>query len=72
MGEPAEDYNKVLKTLLQFKSMPFLEISALCGIDEARLRQILADMERKKLVRVANGQDVLEQIVTLRESAFRL
>ncbi len=70
MTESNEEYNRVFRTLVQFKAMPFLEISALCGIDDARLREILAEMERKNLVRVAKRQNILDQIVTLRESAL--
>ena len=70
MVEATEDYKRVFKTLIQFKSMPFLEITAVCGIDEGRLHEILAEMERRKLVRLANRQNIFDQIVTLRESAF--
>jgi hypothetical protein len=47
--------------------MPFLEIIALCRVNNARLQEILAEMERKKLVRVAREDSVLDEIVTLRE-----
>ena len=70
MTESNEEYKRVLRTLLQFKSMPFLEITALCGIDDDRLREILAEMERKNLVRVAKRQDIFDQVVTLRETAL--
>ncbi len=70
MTESNEEYNRVLRSLLQFKAMPFLEISALCGIDDSRLREILAEMERKNLVRVAKHKNIVDQIVTLRESAL--
>ena len=71
MTEWNEEYNRVLRTLLQFKAMPFLEISALCGIDDAQLREILAEMERKNLVRVAKRHNIFDQIVTVRESALQ-
>ena len=70
MTDANEDYNRVLGALLRFKAMPFLEISALCGIDDTRLHQILAEMEKRNLVRLAKRQDIFDQIVTLRESAF--
>ncbi len=70
MAEATNDYERVLRALIQFKSMPFLEITALCDINEGRLHEIVAEMERRKMVRVANRHSILDQVVTLRESAF--
>jgi hypothetical protein len=67
MTDASDEYTRVLETLGRVKAMPFLEIIALCRVNNARLQEILAEMERKKLVRVAREDSVLDEIVTLRE-----
>ena len=72
MAQPSEKYDRVLRTLTRYKAMPFLEITALCDIDDDTLRAILTDMEKRNVVRLAKRASVLDEIVTLRESAINL
>jgi helix-turn-helix protein len=67
-----KEYLKVIQTLAQYKSMPFLELVSVCGICDTRLDEIVQFLEDKGLVRVTNRNNVLEKIVTLKERGFEL
>lgn len=67
-----KDYSEVLKLLLVHRSMPFLELAALTGIEDARVWEIVRELAGKNLVKVRNEGDVTEEIVTARAPAFEL
>lgn len=64
------DYEKVLKVLVKFKSMPFLELTSMCDIDDKRLEEIIKNLENQDLVKVINPGNIYEEIVTVREKGF--
>jgi sugar-specific transcriptional regulator TrmB len=65
-----EIYQKVFNTLVQNRSMAFLELSAVTRLDEPQLRHILDDLEKKGLVRITDKDDTFKQIITVRDRAF--
>lgn len=65
-------YRTVLKTLAQYKSMPFLELTSISDIDDDMLQKIISDFEKEELVKVSNADNVFEEIVTLRDKGFGL
>ena len=65
-----QSYKTVLDLLLRFKSMPFLELTSICELDDKKLEQIVLDLEQRDLVKVNNRADPLEQVVTVKEKAF--
>ncbi|MGH9969589.1 MAG: hypothetical protein ACREBG_17585 [Pyrinomonadaceae bacterium] len=65
----SQDYKMVLDLLAEHESMPFLELSALIHMDDMRLEEIIHDLESKGFVKVTSP-DTLDEIITLRESAF--
>ena len=67
-----EDAKKVLHTLVKFKSMPFLELTSVCDINEKRMEDIINHFEKHALVKVLNPGDIYETIVTLKEKGFAL
>jgi hypothetical protein len=60
-------YRKVLKTLAQYQSMPFLELTTVCDIGDDRLEAIIADLEGQDMVKVSNRDNILEEIVTVKK-----
>ena len=70
MINETSEYAKVLNVLRKSKSVSLIELSVLCDIDEAQLQTIVEALESKKLVRIANRGNPLDEIVTLREVAF--
>lgn len=67
----SENYAKVLRALIKFKSMAFLELSALCDIDEKELEQIVRELERRDLVKVVDEGKIMDEIITVRGRAYR-
>ncbi len=67
-----QDYKSVLDVLSQYESMPFLEISALVDIPDERLIQIVDDLELKGIVKITSRDNILEEIVTLKDNSFAL
>lgn len=65
-------YRTVLKTLAHYKSMPFLELTSISDIDDETLQQIVTDFEKEHLVKLTNRDNVLEEIVTVRDKGFGL
>jgi hypothetical protein len=62
-----EEFKSVLEILAQYESMPFLELTALSDIDDERLGQIIDVLERRGIVKVTSRENILDQIVTLKE-----
>jgi DNA-binding MarR family transcriptional regulator len=60
----------VLRKLQELKSVNFVELSALSGVDDQRLQAIVRELEALNLVKVDNPEDMNEAIVTAREQAF--
>jgi len=61
----------VLQTLFRFHgSMPFLELTSVSDLDDEQLDKIVSELERKKLVKVNNPQDVIEKIVSLTSDGY--
>ena len=67
-----ERYRTVLRMLVQYKSMPFLELTSVSDIDDETLQQIVTDFEREDIVKVSNPDNVFEEIVTLKDKGFTL
>lgn len=65
-------YKTVLKTLADYKSMPFLELAAVCDIDDETLQKIVKDLESEDVVKVSNPENVFEEIVTLKDKGFAI
>jgi hypothetical protein len=65
-----EKRSRVLATLRTYRSMPFLELTSVCNIDDKELEEIVEDLAVKKLVKIINPGDLTEEIVTVREQAF--
>ncbi len=64
------NYKKVFNILVEHRSLPFLQLSGLSGIDEGQLRQIIDELETRSMVRVSDKGDSFKEIVTVREAAF--
>jgi hypothetical protein len=58
---------KVLETLAQYQSMPFLELTTVCDLGDDRLEAIINDLELRDLVKVSNRDNILEEIITLKK-----
>jgi len=65
-------YKTVLRTLAEYKSMPFLELTAVCDIDDETLQKIVKDLESEDIVKVSNPENVFEEIVTLKDKGFAI
>ena len=69
--ELAESYRKVLQALIDSNgSMPFLELSSLSGMDDEKLEEIVTALEKDRLVRVINSEDIFEKIITVTGQGF--
>ena len=62
-----EAYIKVLEALVQYRSMPFLELTAVCDIADDRLKGIINELEGQDMVKVSNRNNILEEVVTLKK-----
>lgn len=64
---------KVVHTLIKAHgAMPFLELTSVSDIDEAELEQIVARLEKQRLVRVLNSEDIFEKVVGLTDLGYKL
>lgn len=63
---------KVVKALVDRKSMPFLEITSLCNLHGHDLKVVIEDLEKEGLVRVKNPDDDVETIVTATATLLRV
>lgn len=63
-------YKKVLQMLARRRSMPFLELTSVCDISEEDLSRIVKDLETEDVIRVVNGDDITEEIITLKHKGF--
>lgn len=73
MQEPqlAESYSKVLHALIDSNgSMPFLELSSVSDIDDEKLEEIVTGLEKDRLVKVINPDDIFEKIITVTGQGF--
>lgn len=67
----ADSYTQVLRALIDSNgSMPFLELSSRSGMDDAKLEEIVTALERDRLVRVINSDDIFEKIITVTGQGF--
>ena len=60
----------VLKTLAQYKSMPFMELKSICGIDMQQLQQSVRQLAENDLVNVKEPDNPLEEIITINSRGF--
>ena len=60
-------YRKVLQTLMEYRSMPFLELTTMCDIGDDRLEDIINNLEGQDIVKVSNRGNILKEIVTLKK-----
>ena len=67
-----EEYKSVLEILAEFESMPFLELSSLTDMGHDRLNEIVNDLERDGFVKVTSKGNILDEIVTAKETAGAL
>jgi helix-turn-helix protein len=65
-----ESHKKVLEILFGYKSMPFLELTSICDIDDKELEKIVSDLEQQDLIKVSNRGNIFEEVVTLKQKAF--
>jgi len=65
-------YRKVLRTLAQYRSMPFLELTTVCDIGDDRLEDIINNLEGQDLVKVSNRGNILEEVVTLKKKGLEV
>jgi len=64
----ARDYvREVVSLLTTYRSLPFLELAAVTGAADAELERAIADLEARKIVRVTEKGNPLEEIVTIRD-----
>jgi DNA-binding Lrp family transcriptional regulator len=66
------DHKSVLRILTERESIPFLQLSSLVDIDDERLSEIVDELEKDGFVRVTSRNNILEEIVTVREPASAL
>ena len=60
-----EDYQAVLRALVRYTSVPFLELVALTPAKESKVEEIVDDLERRRYVMVHGKGDPTHQIVTV-------
>ena len=65
-----ESYRSVFDILVKNRSLPFLQLSTLSGMNEEQLREIVDELERRNMVSVTDKGDSFNEIVTVRERAF--
>lgn len=66
-----DSYTKVLRTLIDSHgSMPFLELASSSGMDDEKLEEIVTALEKDRLVRVINSDDIFEKIITVTGQGF--
>jgi hypothetical protein len=58
-------YQQVVRALLKYTSMPFLELVAVTPVKEAKVEEIVQDLERKRYVTVHGKGDPTREIVTV-------
>ena len=67
----AESYKKVLRALIESNgSMPFLELASVSDIEDEKLEEIVTALEKDRLVRVINPDDIFEKIITVTGQGF--
>ena len=67
----AESYKKVLRALIESNgSMPFLELASVSDIEDEKLEEIVTALEKDRLVRVINPNDIFEKIITVTGQGF--
>lgn len=67
----AETSTKVLRALIDYNgSMPFLELASVSDMDDAKLEEIITRLEKDRLVKVINPDDVFEKIITVTGQGF--
>lgn len=60
-----EAYHAVLRALVQYTSVPFLELVALTPAKESKVEEIVDDLERRHYVMVHGKGDPTHEIVTV-------
>jgi len=65
-----EMYQKVFQLVVQRRSLPFLELSALSELNKDNLRQVLDDLEKKGMIQISDKENPFKAIITVREKAF--
>ncbi|MEK6325433.1 MAG: hypothetical protein AABN33_27650 [Acidobacteriota bacterium] len=69
--ELAESYKKVLRALIESNgSMPFLELASVSDVEDGKLEEIVTALEKDRLVRVINPDDIFEKIITVTGQGF--
>ncbi len=59
--------DRVLDLLGRFQAMPFLQITALCDIDDDQLAEIIKRLQARGVIKVSNAENVFEEVVILRQ-----
>lgn len=66
-----EAHRRVLKALVKYWSMPFLELTTrVPDIDDSELESIIKNLENNDLVTITNPDDILEEIVTVKKKGL--
>jgi hypothetical protein len=68
----SKDDRHVLDVLVKFKSMPFLELTSVCDMEEKELQRIVDLLEQQDLVKVIDRGNVVDEIVIVREKGFEV
>lgn len=69
----AESYSKVLNALIDSNgSMPFLELASVSDMDDEKLEEIVTGLEKDRLVKVINPDDIFEKIITVTGQGFSM
>jgi hypothetical protein len=69
---PNNKHERVLNALVNRKSLAFLELTSLCGLEDNDLRSVISWFETRGMVSVSSRNDIFEEVVTLREKGFGL
>jgi hypothetical protein len=59
------DYKRVIRALVQYTSVPFLELVAITPANESKVETIVEDLERRHCVTIHDKGDPTREIVTI-------
>src|SRR2546423_12753412 len=71
-GLSREDSIAIIEILVNYKSLPFLELAARSGLSHKRMNKAIEELESQGFVRVVNPNNPVEEIITLKEKGFAM
>jgi hypothetical protein len=66
------DYKHVIRALVRYTSVPFLELVAITPANESKVGTIIEELERKRYVTIYDKGDPTREIVTIAPRRFDL